>query len=592
MMCSIPAVRMGPPMRRGFRLPFFVAAVVGLTACAPGSTGRTDSGTLPLGSQPQRTLTISVRVEPQTIATKALQQAGVTLETSKRLFNANVALLDNVGGWHPYLVEALPELNTLSWQVAANGQMVTTFRLKPNLVWHDGTALVADDLVFAWQVYATPELGQSSSPPIGLIDEVSAPDARTVVVHWQRPFAQASTLGAGIGGSSGELGPLPQHVLETPFRDATRSSNFEPFVGHPFWNREFMGLGPFKLDVWEPGSFIEGVAFDRHVLGRPKIERVKFVFFPDANVTLASLLSGDVHFAADDSIRLEQTLILGQEWGPRGLGSTLSKPSLWRASYFQLRAELANPRAILDIRVRRAFAHAVDRQGLNDGLFQGHNILGETIIPPTVDYYPEIERVVTKYPFDLRRTDQLMHEAGYTRTGDAPYTGPDGRAPTFEIKTNAATQQEQEQAILGSGWRAAGFDIQESILPAAQAQDAQIRASFPSIFSFSGPQGAEALARMTSNAIPRPENRWSGNNRGGWNDPDFDRAADRYLVALDPRDRVQHVAQMVSLFTGDVPAVSLYFNAIPIALASSLQGPRESVPEADWAWNVHEWEFR
>jgi len=583
-------------MPRAFRLPLFVVALLALGACAPGAPGpagqTSGESTTPAGGEPRRTLTISVRVEPQTIANKALQQAGVTLETSKRLFNANVALLDNKGGWHPYLVEALPELNTASWQVAADGQMITTFHLQPNLVWHDGTPLAAEDFVFAWQVYATSDLGQSSSPPLSLIAEVSAPDTRTVVVRWQRPFAQASTLGAGTGGSSGELGPLPRHILENAFREAAREGTYEPFVAHGFWNREFVGLGPFKLDRWEPGSFIEGVAFDRHVLGRPKIERVKFVFLPDANVTLASLLSGDVHFAADDSIRLEQTLVLRQEWGPRGGGSILSKPSLWRGSYFQLRPELATPRAVLDLRVRRAFAHAVDRQGLNDGLFQGHNILGDTIVPPAVDYYAEIERVMTKYPFDVRRTDQLMREAGFTRTGDGPYGGPDGRPVTFAITTNAATQQEQEQAILGSGWRNAGFDIQESILPAAQAQDSQVRASFPSIFSFSGPQGADALSRITSTAIPRPENRWSGNNRGGWTNADFDRAADLYSVALEPRDRVQHVVQMVKLFTEEAPAISLYFNAIPIAFASAVQGPRESVPEADWTWNVYEWEFR
>lgn len=592
----MPIVAQERPHRlREIRLPLFVVALLALSACAaPGlpSAGQPGgSGPGQIGGESRRTLVISVRVEPQTIATKALQQAGVSLETSKRPFNATVALLDNKGSWHPYLVEALPELNAASWQVAPDGQMVTTFRLKPDLVWHDGTALAAEDFVFAWRVYATPDLGQASSPPLSLIEEVAAPDTRTVVVRWRRPFVQANTLGA-TGGGGEELAPLPRQILEGAFRDAERAGNYDPFVAHPFWTREFVGLGPFKLDRWEPASFMEGVAFDRHVLGRPKIERVKYVFLPDANVTLASVLSGDVHFAADDSIRLEQTFVLRQEWGPQGGGSILSKPNLWRGSYFQLRPELATPPSVMDVRVRRAFAHAVDRQGLNDGLFQGHNIVGDAIVPPTVDSYAEIDRVLTKYPFDLRRTDQLMREAGFTRTGDGPYGGSDGRPVTFEIKTNAATQQEQEQAILGSGWRNAGFDIQESILPAAQAQDSQVRASFPSVFTFSSPQGADALARLTSSAIPRPENRWTGNNRGAWMNPDFDRAADLYLVALEPRDRIQYLLQMVKPFTEEVPAISLYFNAIPIAFVSSLQGPRESVPDASWTWNVYEWEFR
>jgi peptide/nickel transport system substrate-binding protein len=470
--------------------------------------------------------------------------------------------------------------------------MVTTFRLKPNLVWHDGTAHTAEDFVFAWRVYATPDLGQAASPPLNLIEQVEAPDPRTVVVRWRRPFAQANTLGAGTGSSGGEFGPLPRHILENAFLQASRDGNYEAFVGHPFWTREFVGLGPFKLDRWEPGVYFEGVGFAQHVLGRPKIERVKFVFMPDANTALASVLAGDVHFAADDSIRLEQAFVLQGEWGPRGGGSILSKPSLWRGSFFQLRPEMANPSEVLDLRVRRAFAHAVDRQGLNDGLFEGHNILGDTIVPPSADSYAELERAMTKYPFDLRRTAQLMQEAGLTRTGSGPFSRPDGRPVTFEAKSNASTQQEQELAILASSWRNAGFDIQEAILPAAQAQDSQVRASYPAIYTFSGPQGADALARMTSSGIPRPENRWSGSNRGGWGNPEFDQSADRYLVALEPRERVQHLTQMVKLFTEEVPAISLYFNAIPIAFTATLRGLQESIPEADWSWNVHEWEFR
>ncbi|MBM2812689.1 MAG: transporter substrate-binding protein, partial [Chloroflexi bacterium] len=246
----------------------------------------------------------------------------------------------------------------------------------------------------------------------------------------------------------------------------------------------------------------------------------------------------------------------------------------------------------LDVRVRRAFAHAVDRREINDGLFEGQNIIADTIVPPSVDFYTDIDRAITKYPYDLRRVEQLMREAGFGRTVGGPFAGPDGQPVSFEIKTNSATQQEQEQAILGNGWRAAGFDIQETILPAAQAQDSQVRASFPSIFTFSSPQGDVALARLNSSLIPRPDNRWTGNNRGGWTNADFDRYAERFSVTLDPGERVRHVVEMARLFTEEVPAVSLYFNAIPIAFASALQGPRESVPDAEWAWNVHEWELR
>jgi ABC-type transport system substrate-binding protein len=60
--------------------------------------------------------------------------------------------------------------------------METTHRLKPNLVWHDGMPLDAQDFVFAWRVYAVPALGVSGTIPISAMEEVVAPDARTVTI--------------------------------------------------------------------------------------------------------------------------------------------------------------------------------------------------------------------------------------------------------------------------------------------------------------------------------------------------------------------------------------------------------------------------
>ena len=47
-----------------------------------------------------------------------------------------------------------------------DGKMETTYRLKPNLTWHDGTPLTAGDFVFSYQLYSTPEVGQGTLPPV------------------------------------------------------------------------------------------------------------------------------------------------------------------------------------------------------------------------------------------------------------------------------------------------------------------------------------------------------------------------------------------------------------------------------------------
>src|SRR5437879_6364447 len=171
--------------------------------------------------------------------------------------------------------------------------MHTTYRLRPNLVLQDGAPLTADDFVFSYTLYSSPELGVGTSPPIGMMDQVLAPDPRTVVVRWRVIHPDAGNLDSGTGSVANATGfpPLPRHLLEAPFREG----NMDNFIAHPAWSSEYVGAGPYKIDRWEVGSYFEAVAFDQHVLGRPRIERLRMLFIPDFNTSLAHLPDGGAH---------------------------------------------------------------------------------------------------------------------------------------------------------------------------------------------------------------------------------------------------------------------------------------------------------
>jgi peptide/nickel transport system substrate-binding protein len=155
---------------RTIQVLVLVSAMI-VAACAPAaqpapSAARQQGGERgpAAGDQPSRTLVAAVRVEPDTLAARALRTArGVALDLSRRMFNAEMALLNDAGQPTPYLAERLPQLNTDSWRVFPDGRMETTYRLRPNLIWHDGTPLSAQDWVFAWQVYGSPDWAALSS---------------------------------------------------------------------------------------------------------------------------------------------------------------------------------------------------------------------------------------------------------------------------------------------------------------------------------------------------------------------------------------------------------------------------------------------
>lgn len=528
---------------------------------------------------------MAMRVEPATIAAKGLRPGQVRLDLTRRLFNATIALADERVVYQPYLAEELPRLNTASWRVFPDGRMETTYRLRPNLVWHDGLPLTAQDFIFSWKVYTTSDLGQGTSTPQGLMEEVLAPDDRTVVVRWARPYPDAAILAQE---ETRGFPPLPRQALQAAYDRA----DWDAFLAHPYWTTQYIHLGPYRLDRWEPGSSIEASAFDRHVLGKPKIDRVQIRFINDANTGLANLLSEAIHLAADDAVGFQQGIILKRDWAPRNAGTVLINPNLFRGTRAQQRPELLETRALLDVRVRKALAYTLDKQGINDALFDGQNIMADDVFPPIMEFYPAIERAITKYPYDPRRSEQLMNEAGWFKSPEGFYASPSEGRLSPELKTNASAQYESEVSIMAAGWRQAGFDVREAALAAAQAQDPQVRASFGSLFTHSGPQGEAALSGETTTSIPRPENRWNGRNRGGWTHPEYDRLFDAYSTALDRPERVLLMAQLMRIFTEELPSIPLHFDPGVIAHTAALRGPLVAADRDSTGWNVHEWELR
>src|SRR5207302_5755155 len=129
----------------------------------------------------------------------------------------------------------------------------------------------------------------------------------------------------------------------------------------------------------------------------------------------AVLAAGQVDFRVRNTLYLEHYLHLKREWEPAGKGNAVIVPAVAEFLFLQQRPEYVGDEALLDLRVRRAVAHAIDRQALNDGLFDGLGSPTDRPVPPSVSFYPDLDRMMTKYPLDWRSTSQLMGEAVYTR---------------------------------------------------------------------------------------------------------------------------------------------------------------------------------
>ncbi|HEY3117557.1 MAG TPA: ABC transporter substrate-binding protein [Chloroflexota bacterium] len=550
-----------------------VLAAMLAAGCAPGSTTSGDNQSVPGAVDQNRTLVVAVRGEPSGLSDKEFIES-MHLRDTKRFFNAWLTLTDAQGQNSPYLAEALPRLNTDTWRVLPDGRMETTYRLKPNLTWHDGAPLTADDFVFAGQVYQTTDLGFATTAPQQQMAEVTALDPRTVLITWNVLYPDAGTLSIGFE-------PLPRHILGTRFLELAPQA----FVALPFWSREYVGLGPYCVDSWEPGAFVSGVAFDGHVLGRPKIGRLQVRFIPDTNAVVANLLAGAVNVSMDTSIGFANGATLEHEWAGTTRGSVLFTPSTMRWMQVQFRPELVNPKGLLDVRVRKALLQSLDRKALGDAMYDGQGKPLDAMVYPFDPWFPAVDRVITKYSFDLRQSEQLMADAGYKKDSDGTYANQaDGRFVS-ELRISGGDENEREIAILAEAFRRAGFGTTEYPYPVTLTRDGEFRATFPGLLE--NPAGG-GVASLISSMIPTAANRWTGSNRGGWSNPELDRFYDQFLTTLDADARNQEMAQAMKISTEQLPVLPIQYSFAVVAYTTGLRGP-QSANSANW--NIHQWEW-
>ncbi|HEY3118874.1 MAG TPA: ABC transporter substrate-binding protein, partial [Chloroflexota bacterium] len=373
---------------------------------------------------------------------------------------------------------------------------------------------------------------------------------------------------------------------------ALASSNLDAFINHSYWTQDYVGLGPYRLDRWEPGAFIEASAFDRHALGAPKIQRIKILFFNDSGSALAAMLAGDAQVATDSALTVSRGVTLLREW-PAGTGYAVQYYGTWVAAHFQGRPELLSPPALQDRRVRQALAYAVDRPSLNDAIYEGQYLLAASSFAPTSEIGKAADAAAVKYPFDLARSAQLMAEAGFTRPPGAEfYVGPTGQRFSPELKGSDG-QDEPLSTAMVSHWRQAGIDAHEAQISARLATSLEVKSQFSGLYIGATSEGERGVGAMHSDNIPTAQNGWRGSGVAfnGYSNPELDRLVVAFGGALNVADRSGLAADIAKLWSTDLPAIHMFFTVSSQIFSSDVKGPRQRPASSSVHWNVHEWEL-
>lgn len=551
-------------------------------AAGPGSLLAESNGGGTRGATP-KSLSIGLAGEPRVLVTSlGLGNQPNLGGDVQGAVHHKLATLDDVGTVHPQLAVDLPTQDKGTWLVRSDGTMQTIYRIRGDVTWHDSTPLTARDFTFAHAVTTDPELPIAQGKVSPYIERIDTPDNLTLVIEWNQTYPFANTI------VEDDLGPLPVHLLQSTYQ-----TDKERFQGLPYWTREFVGVGPYRVVEWVLGSHLTLHAYDPFYGGRAKIDTLTFHFIPNAPTAVANLLAGAVDGAIPATVDFQQAMFVKSEWERAGKKPVVIPQSVhWRTMSFQFRPELAAPRDLLDLRVRRALLHAIDRKSIVDTLFDGLAPVSDVFLPTDDFRWDWVKDVVVRYEYDQRRAQELLAEAGWRRGSDGLWLTSAGQRAVVPEWTTPG--YEQEVAIIADNWKAIGVGAEQVVLSTGEARDRQHVASFPGVMTTTFPINFQYwIQRHHGPACSTEANRWTGNNRGCYQNPERDRVASALNVAIDPDEQRRLFRELARIESGDVAALPLYFNVQLTVFRDGVTGvKRNTVPKTTATWNVAEWDVR
>jgi peptide/nickel transport system substrate-binding protein len=418
--------------------------------------------------------------------------------------------------------------------------------------------------------------------PERFMDRVEGVDDRTFVIHWKQSYPWANALGAR------DLEPIPEHIVGALYRQLDPDA----FGGHSFWSStDYIGSGPYLLVRWDPGTQLVFRAFDKYFMGRPKIDEIIFRIIPDTNTLVANLLSGDVATAIGATALGQQAgANVKEQWGRSGEGQVFITPVRFRHTQIQFdRAYLEQP-ALLDLRVRRAIVHGIDRESLAEIVTAGLSPATEIFLSPIDPLYARAQPVIAKYSYDPNRSLALLQEAGWSKRGDALVDG-GGEPFRLDIRSTQGADNQAELSIQAADLAKLGMQISQTMVPQSRIRDSEYRIKFPGLnntaLSIHVP---DTLRRGVTAECPDPNRRYTGGNRGCWTNPAFDRFYYLASSSLDPNERANAMLDALKIMTGDVAVIGLSYTSENIPVRNGLIGPGPRWPgQVGNTWNVHEW---
>lgn len=442
----------------------------------------------------------------------------------------------------------IPQANLAeSWGVSHDGT-VYNFRLRDDVLWHDGEPFNVNDVLFTLDLIQTPHaLIPTDLQNFWAQIEVAVLSEKQMQFRLPEPFAPfLDFLTFGI---------LPEHILG--------GLSLDEIIDHPF-NLAPTGTGPFKFQrLLVEDTHITGVvleAFDEFFLERPYIDEFVFRYYPTAKDALAAYKAGQVEGIGD----VQDSILLDVLKEPELSVFSVRKPLL-TIVYLNLN----NPQTgfLQDPTFRRALMTSINIDRMINQVFQGQAVYANgPIIPGTWAHYDDLERI----DFDPTEAQRLFIETGVVFDEEKDhYVSAEGLDIALTLVYPDTTKHKALAEIVQAGWESLGIKVKLQAKPYDQVLiDLENRTYETALVDIN----------LTRSPDPDPYPFWgqaqiqSGQNYSEWDNRSASEFLEQARMTMDFGERERLYRNFQVLFMRELPSFPLYYSTFTYGISKDIQG--------------------
>lgn len=326
---------------------------------------------------------------------------------------------DTIAPGQSAIVPALAE----SWEISDDG-LVYTFYLRKGVKFHNGEELKADDVLFTINRMMDPQTKAKNTDFYDAIKGAKAflnGEADSVEgVKVIDDYTVEITLEAAYS-------PFIALLAAPPCAIFNRKATTEAGSDFGLIPEKTIGTGPFKLVSWTVNDQMTVEAFDDYYRGRPEVDRMIGKIIPDPATARMLFENGEIDvFDCDFAISQIPFFLESEKWSKQ----VVYGPRV--GTYYYCINQSIEP--FDDIRIRKAFQHAIDRDLLLNKLYGGRGTIANAILPRGLYGFNPNSQAIEYNP---EKAKELMAEAGYPNGFEmeiAMITG------SSSVKTNEVVQ--------------------------------------------------------------------------------------------------------------------------------------------------------